>query len=400
MKINGIAVNAAGMTAAGGVRENRNQILSERGMFGPECRVTISRQGRDLSGRQMDRDKTGVRNTQSSGEVRALLRKKEEVEQMKDLREEYRRELNGIDEKITEYNASYASLEMVMNDQELEGWESYKNSKSMEQMKQAVEDLRELKKAMQEQKDFQTEDGQKKIRDAQQMAMQQLARYQEEIGENNRDLITLLKTIREAQKAENGEESENSSAAGGEDCADDTIRDSAAQFMASSVRQEKGLEERLTGAGEFGRYLVDTADAVTQSVLQRTADIREALDNEAVTDEKIEEMMQSFREEIKKDYMDVRCFRSVGLDVLRQVRDAKIAHIADNTSEDMQKTKDGMMQAAADAAIGKAMQGGLDKTSKELADEVQELIDERNGVEKTPQEKEEGKTEQNGKPGI
>ena len=47
-----------------------------------------------------------------------------------------------------------------------------------------------------------------------------------------------------------------------------------------------------------------------------------------------------------------------------------------------------MMLSAADATIGEERQGVLNQASQELADEVQELIDKRNDVNRIPEEAE------------
>ena len=53
MQIKGLTVNAAGMMPVGaGIQEKKNQMRSAGGMFGPECRVTISEAGRKLSEQQ------------------------------------------------------------------------------------------------------------------------------------------------------------------------------------------------------------------------------------------------------------------------------------------------------------------------------------------------------------
>ena len=53
MQIKTINVNAAGLMSAGqGIQGARNQMQPPASMFGPECRVTISKEGRDLSRQQ------------------------------------------------------------------------------------------------------------------------------------------------------------------------------------------------------------------------------------------------------------------------------------------------------------------------------------------------------------
>ena len=50
-----------------------------------------------------------------------------------------------------------------------------------------------------------------------------------------------------------------------------------------------------------------------------------------------------------------------------------------------------MMRLAVDAALGGARLSGLNEKSRELADEVEKLVDARNDIDKTPEEKEEEK---------
>ena len=115
MQIKAITVNAAGMMTVGkGILEKGNQMQSEGGIFGPECKVTISREGRNLSNLQTAQSGAGVRNVQSVREERALLRQQDEADLAMEIREGYREELNEIDEKIKALNASYASWEEEM----------------------------------------------------------------------------------------------------------------------------------------------------------------------------------------------------------------------------------------------------------------------------------------------
>ena len=392
MQIKGLTVNAAGMMPVGaGIQEKKNQMRSAGGMFGPECRVTISQEGRKLSGQQTARSETG--NAQSVREERMLLRQQEEADLAAEIREGYREELNEIDEQIKALNASYASWEEELRE-DLE----FKRTPLGKAMKETVKELKSLKESLEEQKDYQTEEAQRRKREAQQMAMQQSSRCNEEIDENNQDLVTLLKTIEEVKKAEDGRENDEteggSEASGGGDSVSEAIQGSAVRFMSSSASREKGAEEMLAHAGESGLFYFDVAEAVTQSVLQKTADIRTALDNEVLTDEQLEEMMQKFREEMELSYKDVKYSRSFGMDVLRTVRGAGIEHVGDDSLKGVEEAKRSMMQSSADAFFGEVRKGSLEEKTKELADEVERLIDERNDINKTPEEKKKEREEQ------
>lgn len=52
MQIRSIAVNAAGLAQERGIQGNMPQVQPEKNGFGPECRVTISREGKALSHQQ------------------------------------------------------------------------------------------------------------------------------------------------------------------------------------------------------------------------------------------------------------------------------------------------------------------------------------------------------------
>lgn len=388
MQIRSITVNATGMVAEKGLQGNissgTNHVQAEKNMFGAECRVTISREGKKLSRQQAAQTEKATPNTQSVKEERKLLRQQEQARLSKEIRDGYRENLNEIDRQITEYNNSYARFD--------------RNKVKLDAaMSKAVEEHAELLTAMQNQKQFQIDESQRLVKEAQRMALQS-AGYQDEIDENNRELVTLLKTMEEAEKAEeereNGEavtESNSStSASGAAGSVSDVIQNSAAHFMTSSVKREWRVEEMLDAFEVSGRWFLDTANSITQNVLRESANIRAALDDEAFSDEDITDMMQRFQEGMAQNYKDVYSYRTFGLQVLRDAKDARIQHIADDPLKGLQETKNSMMLSAVDAALGEVRQSSLDKTSQELADEAEKLIDERNDVDKIrPDEEEE-----------
>ena len=392
MQIRAITVNAAGMAAEKGLQGNissgANHVQAEKNMFGAECRVTISREGKKLSRQRTAQTEKANPNTLSVKEERKLLRQQEQARLSKEIRDGYREELNEIDKQITEYNNSYAKFD------------SKKVRYDAALMDKTIEEQQKLLTTMQNQKQFQIDEGQRLAKEAQQMAMQS-AGYQDEIDENNRELVTLLKTIEEAEKAEDERESgeagtesnsstSTSSAAGS---VSDVIQNSAAHFMTSSVKREWSVEEMLDAFEASGRWFLDTANSIIQNVLRESADIRAALDDEAFSDKEITDMMQRFQDGMKLNYDNVRDFRTFGLKVLQDVQEARIQHIADDPLKGLQETKNSMMLSAVDAALGEARQSSLDNASQELADEVEKLIDERNNADKIQPDEEEEKEE-------
>lgn len=391
MQIKAITVNAADTAVAGhGIQGNgaldANQAQTENSnVFGPEYKVTISREGKLLSRRQTAREEEGTRNGENVREERKQLHQQEQAELAKEIRDGYREELAAIEKQISDYNRSYGRIDIqkVAHDKGL--------------MSKTIEEEEKLRTAIQSQKDIQAEENQRRAREAQQLAMQS-AQYQQEVDENNRDLLTLLKTMEETEKAEEeageaAEKADGSGASGLDSSAGDAIKGSAAQFVAASIGREMGVQERMADLEESGRWYIDTADSIARSALQKSAGIRAAMDDGSFSDEQIAEMMQDLRADMAGIYDDVKDFREFGIQVLGNVREAGIEHIAANPLKGMQETKNSMMQSALDAGLGEARQGVLDKSSQELADEVKELIDERNDVDRIPQDKEEAMEE-------
>lgn len=395
MQVKAITVNAAGLAAERGIQRNGvsgvNQVKTEtNNMFGPECRVTISQKGRSLSRQQTVQAETDAGNSQSVRGERKLLRQQEQMRLSKEIRDSCRENLNEIEKQIEGYNTSYTGFDR-----------SNVSSANLAMINETVEEREKLKAALEDQKQLQAEESQRLAAEARQMAMKS-AGYQDEIDNNNRELATLLKTMEEAEKAEEQREGGEGLEAGGDAGASpagnsvgDIIKNSTAHFMSSSMNREWRVEEMMDNLEASGSWYVDTADSITRSVLQKCADIKAALDDpEAFTDEQITEMMEDFQSGIGKSLEDVRDFRSFGLEVLRDTRDIRLQHMANSPLRDLQRTKDGMAQSAAAAALGEARQGRLDEASQALAEEVKDLIDQRNDVDRTPTEDEEEKEDQ------
>lgn len=403
MQIKAITVNAASLASPQGIQVNRNQAQPEDNMFGTECKVTISKEGRNLSRQQASRTEKGTQDIQNSQSVKAermLLRRQEQAEQDKKIRDGYREELKEIEDKISSLNSSYPSLCKVGDD--------------------AIEKEQEVRRAMRNQKQAQMDENQKRAKEARQMAMQS-AEYQEEIDEGNRDLLTLLKTMEEAEKAEDEQESgkagsssdgSDGGASGAQRSVSEVIEGSATQFMTSSVKREWSVEELLTQLGDDGRELLMRADSITRKVLDTVDGIRKAMDDELYTTEQIDELMRLLKDGdtdpgtvralrashnktgMDLNYDDVYFSRRDGLYLLRKAREHKLENIASDPLRGMQDTKKSMMASSVDATLGEARQNSLDKVSQELEDEVKKLIDERNDADTIRHNQEEEQEEQ------
>lgn len=395
MQITAITVNAAGMAAEAGTQRisstGTNRMQTEN-VFGPECKVTISQKGKNLSSLQQQAVRT-EKNAQSAKEERMVHRSQEEAEHDKGTYEEYRDKLDEIDKKISTLNSSY----------------SKKKDRD-----ETIGKQQEVLRAMRNLKEFQEEQSQRLEKEARQAAMQS-ADYQNEIDENNRELLTLLKTMEEAENAEEERESggEPESGNGGGNAASgtansvsDVIQNSAAHYMLSSAEREWGIQETIAGLGDEGRQRLKLADTITKSILDTTENIRAAMDDGLYTDEQIAEMMKlledgttkaGLAEEYRKrgwktgmelNYDDVEYARSWGLQNLQDAQEVKIQNLGGNMAGSVQETQKSLMLSAVDAALGEARQSGIDKASRELEDEVKKLIDERNDADRIRQDRE------------
>ena len=371
MQIRTITVNAAGMAAERNIQEKIQQVQAADNMSGAQCKITISQEGRRLSRQQTEQ------NVQSTRAERRLFRQQEEAEQKKHTAEGYREQLEKIEKTMDSVNQSYKA----------------------EADTKTIEKEQEVLRAMRDQKQAQMEENQKRAKEAQQMAMQS-AKYQEEIDENNRDIMTLLKSLEEAEKEEEDLEcgevkaDSGSGASGTGHSISGVIQNSAAQFMESSIKRDLGVEEMLSGLSDRGHQLLGMADTITQNVIKEKESIMAALDDEAFTDEERAELMADFQERTGVNYLDVKTYRGQGVHILQAAQEYRIQHIGDDPLRGMQETKKSMMSSAVDAAIGEAVQGSLNEASQELKEQVEKLIDERNDVDRISQDDEEDSDEQ------
>lgn len=67
MQIRPITVNVAGLAQGRGMQENMPQVPPEKNGFGPECRVTISREGKALSHQQTAKRVQGTQDVKAGG---------------------------------------------------------------------------------------------------------------------------------------------------------------------------------------------------------------------------------------------------------------------------------------------------------------------------------------------
>lgn len=384
MQVKAVALNAANMAAGWNRQENGDQVQPRDSIFGAECKVTISRKGRELSRQQAEEKEKGAGCAKAE---RMLLRQQEESRLNEDMKRSYREKLKELED-----TADYLN-------------HSYNKKKDMD----TVEKEQAVREAMRSQKQFQMEENMRRAREAQQMAMQS-GEYQKEIDENNRDLLTLLKTMEAAEEAGDGQENSKAEAGGAETgngkevtlagrnqslgFAGDAIQKSAVQFTVVSMRHAGGVDEAIAGLNDEGHQLLDRADSVTRGVLRESEGIRTALEDDGFTDEEIAGMMKDFQEKMPFIYKSMEDDRGRGLQNLQDAQECRIQHLGDDPLGGMAETKKSMMASAIEASYGEAVQDGINEVSRKLKDEVEKLLDERNVIGGIRQEEEEEIQEQ------
>ena len=381
MQIKAITVNTANTTAVQNGQRNGTPVKAGNNMFTPHYKVTISKEGKRLSRQQAEKPQGG---TQDAAVRRMKLRQIEESEQNEKIADRYHEQLKDIEKQILSLNRSYKT----------------------EADRETIEKEQIILRGMREQKQAQLEENQRRAQEARELAAMQSAKNQEDIDNNNRKLWTLLKTLEEAEKAEEEQEggvAEDDSGSGTSEAGNsvsDTIQNSAAQFTAASMRRDQNVQEGLEWLSDLGHEYVDFANTITNNILKEGEKVRAALDAEDYTDDMKAELVDHLQEEAVlsggdvHSYGSVAWFRNNGLHILQEARDYKIQRIADNPLAGLQETKHSMMMSAADAVLGESRQSYLDDASKELEEEVEKLIDKRNSLDRTQEEKEEEGKEQ------
>lgn len=345
----------------GRITQSQNRSAQVSGsVFGAQCKLTISKEGRKL----YEQSKTQTaRSAQSIKAEKIMMRQQEESAQTGSIRDEYMARLKAIDEDMVSLKHAYGS-----------GGDD-----------EAALKKGQVLKAMREQLQTQLEENQKKQKAAQEMAMQSFE-GQNEIDRKNRDLLIMLKSIEESEDAEEAEEGKSgetkrgSSGVGAKNSMSDIIQNSATQFGVSSVKRELNVVGMIEELSEDGHNYLDAADEITRSILKEGQSLRELLDDESYTDEGKAESMGRYQKKAMAGYKEAEKYRRCGLQMIRDAKDCKIQHIADNPLKGVDETKESMMLSAVDAAFNEASKDKLDEASQELADKVEELIDERNNV--------------------
>jgi hypothetical protein len=337
--------------------------------------ITISRKGKDLSKQQT------TQSVQTTRKEQMLLNQQEKEEQAKKVQNSYRDKLTEINKQLKDLNNSY-SRKQDLTMTEKEKWE--------------------IIDEMQEQKEFQEEESQRLTKEAQKMALQ-YSKCDEKVDENKRDLVALLKIIEESHKDDDEENrtgksdssSDDESLQGETKSVGDSIQNVANEYAAQSMRGELGVTDKLTNLADNGKELINKASSMIKSTYDEIENISKALDDDSFTEEEKANMITKFQEEFAPSYKDMKDYRAWGLQNLQDARDLKIQHISDNSLNNMEKTQEDLMKFANASTLGQARYETLDKTSQDLDDEIDKLIDKQKDIDTTKEDEEDKEIEEN-----
>lgn len=351
-------------------QRHKNTItLNNNSVFGPQCKVTISREGRKLS--EQSSAEEAERFTAGSAE-RLLLREQRQSEQSRDEQSDTLKEISGLMAEIKNCYAAGEDKETIAEKQE------------------ALNRLFELK-ARQE------EENEQRVKDAESSAAG-ASREQEEIDQKNADLYLMLKTLEEKDENEqdsgdSGAEEEKAGTDGAKERAGDQFQQSADMLGASAAKRELQATGMIEGMFESGYGRLAEADAMMREVRAELDLAVEALAKENLSEAERDQLMAEHVERagamMNANYGEMMNLRRKGHQEIRDAQEVSLKHIAVSPLDDVGAAKQAIMDAGVTAAFHEVSQGTLDKASEELEERVQEAIDKRNDITDTPKEDEE-----------
>ena len=333
--------------------------------FGTQCKVTISQEGKKLSEKS---HKTVLRSAEDAKLDKMMLRDRKQSD---DYKTEYAKTLNEINELKNSINSLTAK----------------EDKETIERKQQALRELSDLKKRQEEEND-------KRVKEAMN-SLTNLSKQQEEIDKNNSDLLIMLKSFEESEK---NEEEQTSS--------DDDERDvenqdatagnglqSAAKLDASAARNEMKSIDVIEGLENEGFEMLSRVNEMLNSIYAELDQAAEAINDGSITEEQKKQFVSERTgraEEMKNaNLLDMFVLRQKGLQRLQDARELRSRHIESNPLDGVGKAKKAIMAAETDAVRNEAAQGVLDDASQELAEQVQEELDQRNDIIPSEEEKEE-----------
>lgn len=328
-------------------------------VFGAQCRVTISREGRKLS-RQMNAAEP--KSFTAAGAERILLRQQKEEEMSRSEQADTLSEISGLMSAIRSSSSAGEDKETIANKQE------------------ALNRLLDLKAQQEEENKRRSEEAAANTAGA--------SMGQEEIDRRNEDLYLLLKTLEEKDEEErtegSGDRSDTADTENGQGGAVDRFQESASALGVSAARRElaaKGMIDDMYDSG-YGRLA--EAGAMMHEIhaeldLAAEASVRENL-SEDERNQLMSEHIQRAGQLMSSNYGEMMDLRRKGHQEIQDAKELEQRHITVNPLDGVDRAKQTILDAGAAAALNEVSQDTLDRASEELEKKVQEELDKRNDV--------------------
>lgn len=340
------------------MQEKSQHHLKMPDIFGPQCKVTISHEGKKLS---KESTQETPRSSMAASAGRLLMREQQQAETDKKESSNMLDEISGLMDSIRN---SYASGE---------------DEETISKKQDALQRLLDLK-ARQDQENKQWAE------DAAGSAA--ASKEQEEIDQKNADLYLLLKSLEEQEDEDEISGSSAKEASATDDTEHkpggigDEISQAATMLGATAAKRELQAKGTIDALRADGYNKIAKANEMMQEIQAELDLAKEAAGREGLSAEERQELISGHMETAKgmlmSNYDEIMHLRSSGIQETKDARELDLKHIQTSPLDGVKQAKQTILQTGVDAAQNEVAQSTLDKASKELEQRVQEAIDKRN----------------------
>lgn len=347
--------------------------LKVQDMFGAQCKVTISREGKKLSKESAQETQ---KNSMAASAGRLLMREQQQAETDKKESSTMLDEISGL---MDEIRNSYASGE---------------DKETIAKKQDALQRLLDLKARQDQENKQRAEDAAGNAAAA--------SKEQSEIDQKNADLYLLLKSLEEEEDEASGspsdtKESETEDAEHKPGGIGDEISQSAAMLGASAAKRELQAKGTIDELRADGYNKIAKANEMMREIQAELDLAKEAAGKEGLRAEERQELVSGHMETAKgmllSNYDEIMHLRSSGIQETKDARELDLKHIQTSPLDGVKQAKQTILQTGVDAAQNEVAQSTLDKASKELEQRVQEAIDKRNEAPAASEDVEEAEKE-------
>lgn len=353
------------------MRGHAQQTAKAQDVYGAQCKVTISSEGRKLS----KESESEAKSFSAGSAERMLLRAQEQKEQEQEEHTSTLAEISSLMSEIQNSNASGGSEETAAKKQE------------------ALQRLIDLKARQEEENKQLTENAASSAAAA--------SKGQQEVDQKNADLYMMLKSF------ENQEDDEESAGEGTSDKSSGTEEEklgsvgeqfdhAASALGASAAKREMQATAAIDELMNDGYDKIARADAMMHEVHSELNLAMEAAGKDNLSEEERRELVSGHLESanglMRSNYDEMRNLRGSGIQETKDARELELKHIQLNPLDGVAKAKQTILDNGVDAARNEVSQGTIEKASDELEQRVQDLIDKRNDI--TSDEDESDKTQE------